>query len=229
MANIVKSILVRSGYLLLRMARGKPVGQPPNEALKAWHADRGDRELRLTYDLDEKSLVFDLGGYEGQWASDIFGKYKCSVWIFEPSHLFHKRIVSRFSHNTSMTVFNFGLSNRDGELKLYESEDASSVVHDKALTNKFEVIQLRSADSFLQEKNIRQIDLMKINIEGAEYDLLDHLIETGWISKVVNVQIQFHNFFDNAGQRMETIQNALARTHKPTYQYKFVWENWTRK
>ena len=37
-----------------------------------WLADNGDKTYRLDYNLNENSVVFDLGGYEGQWASDIF-------------------------------------------------------------------------------------------------------------------------------------------------------------
>ena len=40
-----------------------------------WFKDNGDKTHRLNYNLNEKSIVFDLGGYEGQWASDIFSKY----------------------------------------------------------------------------------------------------------------------------------------------------------
>jgi hypothetical protein len=67
---------------------------------------------------------------------------------------------------------------------------------------------------------------MKINIEGGEYDLLDHLIETGWIRRIRDVQIQFHDFVSGATQRMHHIQAALKNTHHTTYQYPFVWENW---
>ena len=77
--------------------------------------------------------------------------------------------------------------------------------------------------------NIERIDLMKINIEGGEYDLLEHLIKTGWIDKIINIQVQFHDFVENAEARMLAIQNDLAKTHELTYQYKFVWENWRLK
>ena len=36
-------------------------------------------KLRLDYNLNENSVVFDLGGYEVQWASDIFSKYLSSI------------------------------------------------------------------------------------------------------------------------------------------------------
>ena len=45
-------------------------------------------------------------------------------------------------------------------------------------------IQLIEMADFLREKNIKQVDLMKINIEGSEYDLLEHLIETGFIKNI---------------------------------------------
>ncbi|MDA8326743.1 MAG: hypothetical protein M0033_11065, partial [Nitrospiraceae bacterium] len=61
------------------------------------------------------------------------------------------------------------------------------------------------------------------------YDLLDHLIETGVVNQIGNIQVQFHDFAPNAESRMSDIQRKLALTHKLTYQYRFVWENWERK
>ena len=73
------------------------------------------------------------------------------------------------------------------------------------------------------------VALMKINIEGGEYDLLDRMIETGLVESIDNLQVQFHNFTVDAKRRMERIQEALQRTHTLNYQYRFVWENWVRK
>lgn len=38
----------------------------------AWKKNKGYQTHRLDYDLDEDSLVFDAGGYEGQWTSDKY-------------------------------------------------------------------------------------------------------------------------------------------------------------
>ena len=70
---------------------------------------------------------------------------------------------------------------------------------------------------------------MKINIEGGEYDLLEHLIETGFVKNIFDLQIQFHDFIPNARGRMENIQKKLKKTHKLSYQYEFVWESWKLK
>lgn len=70
---------------------------------------------------------------------------------------------------------------------------------------------------------------MKINIEGAEYDLMEWIISEGLVKKIENIQIQFHDFIENAEARMVNIQNLLGRTHYLTYLYRFVWENWKLK
>jgi hypothetical protein len=92
-----------------------------------------------------------------------------------------------------------------------------------------EEITLMSAADFIRDTGIQNIDLMKINIEGAEYDLLEHVIETGFIRCIKNIQVQFHDFVPNAEQRMKSIKTRLEHTHSLTYQYPFVWENWSIK
>lgn len=71
------------------------------------------------------------------------------------------------------------------------------------------------------------IDLMKINIEGGEYALLPHLIDTGVISRVRNIQIQFHELDVDSAEKRESIICALRKTHKRDWCYEFVWESWS--
>jgi len=190
---------------------------------KPWFKDEGDKTLRLDYDLNDVSVVFDLGGYEGQWASDIFAKYCSNVYIFEPVEQFCDGINRRFSQNPKIKAYQFGLSSQSQDCTIFLSQDSSSTHQN---SGKSEKISLRRAKEFIEENQIEEIHLMKINIEGGEYDLLEHLIETGMIDKIKNIQVQFHDFVENAEQRMFDIQNDLAKTHKLTYQYSFVWENW---
>lgn len=192
-----------------------------------WFKDNGDKTLRLNYDINENSVVFDMGGYHGDWAVDIFCKYSCKIYIFEPVQKFADMIKNRFSHNDKINVYSFGLAGQDDETEILLDEDSSSVVNTLIEPENKEKIKLIEAAKFLKEASIENIDLMKINIEGGEYDLLEHLINTGFISKIRNIQVQFHEYFPGAEARMKNIQQKLMETHHLTYQYKFVWENWT--
>jgi FkbM family methyltransferase len=194
--------------------------------IKKWYADDGDNELRFNYDLGEKSIVLDLGGYQGQWASDLFARYKCIIYIFEPVKDFAERIKKRFRHNDQIEVFTYGLGGSTHTESIHLSADGSSVFGESANTEQIDIVDVKN---WLNEHQIDNVDLIKINIEGGEYELLDRLIETNLIAKMDNIQVQFHNFTENAQSEMERIQKDLAKTHEPTYQYEFVWENWARK
>jgi len=191
-----------------------------------WSADRGDETLRLNYDLNEHSMVFDLGGYEGQWASDIFSRYCSTIHIFEPVADFAKRTEQRFRRNQKIFVHDFGLGKANGSADILVN-GADSSLYKKG--NELVPGRFVEAIEFMHKNNIEKINLMKINIEGGEYDLLEHLIETDFVNNIGNIQVQFHDFVPKAQHRMAMIQKDLQKTHNLTYQYLFVWENWRRK
>lgn len=203
----------------------------PHESLKAlrfkqWFNDDGDKTHRLSYDLKEDSVVFDLGGYEGEWAAQIFCLYNCGVYIFEPCEEYFKNIQLKFLHNNKVRIFSYGLSKTNGSAKLALAHNSSSIFIESE--NSID-IKLVCAHDFFKHNSISKIDLVKINIEGGEYDLLDHLIETGDVKMIANIQVQFHDFVLDAESRMKSIQADLRKTHELTYQYDFVWENWKLK
>ncbi|PWS31684.1 FkbM family methyltransferase [Pedobacter paludis] len=185
--------------------------------------EAGGEQIRFDYDLDQNSIVFDLGGYDGQFASDFFSQYQCEVYIFEVLESFFLEIKKRFIKNKKIKVFNFGLSSEETDLEISMDSVASSVYKK---TSNMSKIHLKKASEFLETHNIGSIDLMKINIEGGEYDLLMHLIESGKIKSIKNLQIQFHDFVPNAIKKMYTIREELSKTHRPTYLCDFIWENW---
>jgi FkbM family methyltransferase len=210
--NIIK--ILASRLYLTRQSR----------RVRSWFAVDGDNSLRLDYPLSKNSVVFDLGGYKGQFASDIFSKYCCSVYVFEPVIAFSNAIQKRFEANDQIKVFSFGLADKQMSVFLNVDSDRSAIA-----LNGDEKIQLVGYADFLEQHSINYLDLVKINIEGAEYDLLDHIIANNLHKKVKNFQIQFHDFVPNAQGRMVSIQKNLEKTHELTWCYPFVWENWRLK
>lgn len=189
-----------------------------------WYTQDKNSRFRTNYpELTAQSIVLDLGGYEGQWASDIYAEHLCKIHVFEPLPDYAAAIERRFRNNESVEVYAYGLGARDEQLEFAVAEDATSVFGEG--TNKV-AVDIKNIDTFLAEQNIATIDLMKINIEGGEYELLEHLLEQGLARRIKNLQIQFHNFVPNAEVRMKDIQSRLAETHETTYLYPFFWENW---
>ena len=197
-------------------------------AHKKWVYDRGDQNLRYTYNLDSDSIVFDLGGYRGDFASKIYEKYGSKIYIFEPVDEYFKHIDKRFLGNKNIKVYNFGLSSVNKKTNISLNDNGSSV-YGASSSSELEPIELRNISDFITENDIRKIDLMKINIEGGEFDVLPELIKTDQINMVTNLQVQFHKFVDQAKLKRREIRKQLRSTHKLTFDYYFIWENWQKK
>ena len=199
------------------------------KTVSKWFNDNGDYTKRLDYQLDENSIVIDAGGYRGDWTADIIYKYNCFSYVFEPVHEFAERLKYRFKHNCKVKVLECGLGAKTMEVSMKVCRDSSSV-YNIGKNESTNIIQYKAIDEFMIENKLSNIQLMKINIEGGEYDLLEHLCSNGMIKMFDNLQIQFHNIPSiNATSRMIKIWDILNDTHKLTWSYRpFVWENWER-
>ena len=193
-----------------------------------WYRDKGDDYLRLKYNLNKNSIVFDVGGYLGDFAEKISKKFDCKIYLFEPSLSFYNKCLERFKDNNNILCFNYGVGNLNGDFILSNDKEASSIKR-KISETAGEKIKIKKISEIIKELEVDNIDLMKINIEGGEYDLLLCLINENLISKIKNIQVQFHNFVPNAKKKREDIINLLKNTHKNDWSYYFVWENWSLK
>jgi FkbM family methyltransferase len=211
---------------IISIIKNKWFASEQSKRVKPWFEANGDRTLRLDYNLNQESIVFDLGGYEGQWASDIFSRYVSIIYVFEPFLPYAQHIQDRFNRNHKIKVLAFGLGKKNEKLFLYENKDASSSFASKGKQHE---IEIRNASDFIDKENIKFINLMKINIEGGEYALLEDLIDSGKVNTIENIQVQFHDFVPDARSRMKQIQEKLSLTHELTYHFEFVWENWKLK
>jgi hypothetical protein len=120
-------------------------------------------------------------------------------------------------------LFNFGLDAKNQKIEIALSSNSSSY-NRKMGNNNLETIELKDIVEFLMEDKVDQIALMKINIEGAEYDLLDRLIEKTDLQNIQNLQIQFHDFFPAAKARRSKLVKQILLTHESTASFPMVWE-----
>jgi len=188
-----------------------------------WFANNGDYTHRLNYDLNQDSIVFDVGGYVGWFVEQINNKYGSKIYCYEPLKSFCEQIQTKFVDNKNVFVFPLAISDENKKEIIYINNDASSM-HQK--TGQPVEIDCVTLDKVMQDNNITHIDLIKINIEGVEYQLLEYMIKNGLIEKCDNIQVQFHMFVENSDLRYNYIRYELEKTHHLTYEYPFVWENW---
>jgi len=187
-----------------------------------WFTDKGDSTHRLNYLLNEKSVVFDVGGYEGTWAKAILDKFHCNIYIFEPVASYYANLVKMYEAEPKVKVYPFAISDKIGADTIYLSKDSSGM-YSKGTPETINCITMQRA---MELTKVKQVDLLKLNIEGSEYPVLLNMLNTGLIGLFDNIQVQFHTFIEEYGDKYNTIKAKLSNTHQITFKYPFIWENW---
>jgi FkbM family methyltransferase len=189
-----------------------------------------DPDLLHDAAIDGSSIVLDVGGFTGDWSARIIEKYDPNIYLFEPNPACFPALKERFSGNPKVRCFDYGLHREDATLPLLQAGMGSSVFSDTtAVTVASTIVRLRDIVSALDELGCDSPDLVKLNIEGGEYDVLERLIESDRLSRIRCLMVQFHEWRDGAYRRRRRIRRALMKSHDLDWDYPYIWEKWTRR
>lgn len=194
--------------------------------------------VRFDYNLDKNSIIFDLGCNIGSTIFSFNKKFKCYIYGFEVVSSLYEVSKKRFKDNDKIKIYNYGLGNSNKKINIYMISDSGGdssqyTKKEKRRGNPLEC-KIRNFIEFVKEEKINTIDLIKINIEGGEYELLEYLTNEDYIKNISNIQISFHTeihgvYIPNEEERRINIQNKLLNTHNMTWCYPKHVESWKLK
>jgi FkbM family methyltransferase len=185
-------------------------------------------DILVDADVDDRSVVVDVGAYHGEWSEQVSQRYGSTVFAFEPDPTSFPRLVERLAKHRNTRALGYGLGGRDHEASLALAGPGSSIYGANDAFGAANV-QIRDVASVLDELGVDRVDLIKVNIEGGEYDLFDRLIETSWLHRMRLVSVQFHEWHPKAHSRRRRIRRSLRATHEQVWNYPWVWEYWRRR
>lgn len=206
------------GFNLIRFAL-----DPHYRAVKRWKLAKGDERLLTDVSLDGNSLVVDAGFYKGDFSARISQKGSPRVLAFEPAPEFCERARPLLAAMPNVTLDCAGLSDFNGTAKLVYDNDGSSTQRQQE--GESVEVHLRRASDVVRAAG-QPVDLMKLNIEGDEYPVLENLIAEGLMGEVRHLVVQFHLIDQTSRERYARIAEGLSKTHDLAWRYPFVWERW---
>jgi len=194
--------------------------------LAKWIQDQGDNVLGIDYPLTKDSWVLELGGYQGWWSNKIASRYDCNIIIVEPIPEYFEKLSLMFQNNEKVILVNTAISSVKRDIVLNVGTDGTSetmIESDNKVT-----VKAITLENILSLLNIEQIDLMQMNIEGEEYPLMKHLVDTKLITRIKNFQVQFHMIDESCIEKRQYIQEELYNLgYRLKWNYDFIWESWT--
>jgi len=147
-------------------------------------------------------VVIDCGANVGV-ITGYFASKGAKVYSFEPDPNAFSRLRSRFDQNQNVICINKGVWKEKSRMKLYFHSEAtdtdiawsvgSSVIKYKGniSSESYVEVDLIDLSEFISELKT-QVKVLKIDIEGAEIEVLNKLIDTGHFRKADHILVETH-------------------------------------
>lgn len=141
--------------------------------------------------LRQSSVVVDLGGNRGEFSRQIRTRFGCDCILVEPNPALFEGVAT-----DGVRKFQYAITSSDGAVALHLSHnpEASSIrmVPERESGGTVEVPGIRLS-KLLDDLNVLCVDLLKVDIEGAEIAMFDSL-EDARLRQFVQISVEFHDF-----------------------------------
>jgi len=188
-----------------RFVAGKEIFVKPEISCspERFGSDHGGWDL-LTTELDRNSVVYSFGiGLDATFDIALIERFDLTVFAFDPTP---KSIewVNQQDFPDQFVMHHYGIASIDGTLSFHPPENPDHVSHtvlDRPVTREnalvFPVFRLRT---IMEKLGHSRINVLKMDVEGAEYDIIDDLAESG--IRPDQLLIEFHTRFPGVGAAM---------------------------
>ena len=165
--------------------------------------------------INAGSIVYCAGaGEDISFDTAVAGECNCIVQIFDPTPkaiAYVKKQKAALPPETSgkLMMNEVGLFDQDTTLKFYAPKNEEHVSHSVTNlqhTDNFFEAKVKSLKSIMAGLGHDHIDLLKIDIEGAEYVVIDDILKNNYDIKTLCVE------FHNPAQKMVKAINRLLRS-----------------
>ncbi len=165
--------------------------------------------------LNDKSVVYSFGiGEDMSFDNAITMNHNCHVFCFDPT----PKSINWYKTQKTNPKFHFyeyGISKQNEFVEFYLPKNpehvSGSIINQINVDNNNNVrVEMKSLGNIMNELGHEHIDILKMDIEGAEYDVIENILESKL--SITQIVIEFHDrFFDNGvlrtKQAIEKLKN----------------------
>lgn len=180
----------------------------------------GNRNFDWTFcpnDLDDNSIILSVGaGTDISFDLELVTMFSCRVFIFDPSPD-SIEWMSQQKLPDQIQFFKFGLASCDGYLSFMHPDDkrfnslriTDNTKHQDTVLN----LQVHRLETIIKKLDIKKVEILKIDIEGAEYDVVEDIISAP--VEINQVLIEFHHRFE--GHSVKDTKDAIMKLNAAGY------------
>jgi len=188
-----------------RRLRGKP-RHAQQVALPKLRLGRGEYYARYAVAPDllhQGAVIYSFGiGEHVEFELELVGRFGCKVLLFDPEPLAVGRLRAQ-QLPPQVLVHSLGLSDRDGVASSGQARSSGYASEQ----------QLRRLTTLMDQFGHGHIDLLKMDIEGAEYAVIDALSASG--VRPTQILVEFHHHLRHLS--LSHTERALTQLNRLGY------------
>lgn len=189
----------------------------------SWHT--------YTKSFTKDTIVYSGGvGRDISFEFELAKQFNCQIYLYDPSSTAEETIHQWKILPNNIRFFKTGLSKFDKKIKFAfpdkEIEGSFKKIVNDNSSSQYVEYQCNSISNLIKINGHHKIDLLKIDIEGFEYEVLEDIIENNIV--VNQICVEFHHFLPEIPKASTTkILKALKNMgyeiiHKRMTDYTFL-------
>lgn len=176
-------------------------------------------------DIKKGDVILDIGGHYGFFSLYALDQGAEQVYTFEPTKTTFEVLCQNLKGYDNVKKFNIAISNENG-IKEFMTLGPSSVCsfYDSFNTaesnpttlgmKKLEKVRTMNIPTFMKNNNLDRIDAIKMDCEGAEWEILPSISDDFLKYKVRKITMEVHDFFNNDNSVESRVQRAYELVHR---------------
>jgi FkbM family methyltransferase len=152
-------------------------------------------------------VVVDCGANLGAFSMEMIRRFECQCYAFEAS----PGVFAGMAKDSNLTSRNIAVCDSDRTVVFTTHEEditRNRIVEGQAGGESLVQVEGRHLGAILREFGISQIEVLKMDIEGAELEVLDSLNDE-FFAEIGQLTIEFHDFLGYA-----TTEDVVSRVDR---------------
>lgn len=161
--------------------------------------------------IGSNSIIYSFGiGEDISFDMELIKNHNSSVFAFDPTPKSINWVNQHEQLPANFSFFEYGLADRSGTVNFFlpknsEHVSGSYVMQDHVDESKMIPVSMKSFSDIAEKLGHKHVNVLKIDIEGAEYNVLDSILNAS--VETDQILIEFHDrlFFNGKSKTIDAI------------------------
>ncbi len=165
-------------------------------------------------DFEKEKTMIDIGTNIGTFTLYAAKKTNATIYSYEPMPKTFKTLSENIKINNfgkRIKAYNLGVAAKKGRRTLFiDSGSPFNSMYSENKKSKSISIDCTTLDDLFAKNKIKSCDLLKMDCEGAEYEIIYNAKEET-LSRIKKIRMEYHHNSDEKGYDIKSLVDYLAK------------------